>query len=338
VTWASPAWLAALLVVPLLGALAWGTRGQAPGLRMGTWWLARAAVTPRARWVPPALWLMRLGAVACLGIGLARPLGGSTWLEEHAAGVDIMLALDLSGSMKAEDFQPVNRLVAAKQVIGEFIAKSGGNRLGLVAFAGRSLTVAPLTTDHQMVREALARLDFQTIREDGTAIGDAIGNCLYRLKEQNSEGRVIVLFTDGDNNAGYHDPIKAAGMAAVRGVRIHTIAVGKPGGAPIPMADFFGQKTYLRDSEGRLILTQINEDSLKRIAGITGGRYFRATDTDALRAVYDEINRMEKSEFEVRRRLLLEERYQGWVLLTGALLLLTLALGSGRWRILEALR
>ncbi|MEB3329095.1 MAG: VWA domain-containing protein [Candidatus Sericytochromatia bacterium] len=337
-SWASPVWLGVLLVVPLLGGLAWRTRGQAPGLRLGTWWLVRPAVTPRARWGPAALWLLRLAAIGCVGVGLARPLGGNTWLEEHAAGVDIMLALDLSGSMRAEDFQPVNRLVAAKQVIGEFIAKSEGNRLGLVAFAGRSLTVAPLTTDHQMVREALARLDFQTLREDGTAIGDAIGNCLYRLREENTQGRVVVLFTDGDNNSGYHDPIKAAGMAAVRGVRVHTIAVGRPGGAPIPISDFFGQKSYLRDSEGRLILTQINETSLKQIAGITGGRYFRATDTEALRAVYDEINRMEKTDFEVRRRLLLEERYQAWLLLAGGLLLAVLALGGGRWRVLEALR
>jgi Ca-activated chloride channel family protein len=247
-----------------------------------------------------------------------------------------MLALDISGSMRAEDFQPENRLVAAKQVIGEFIGKSLGNRLGLVIFAGRSLTVAPLTTDHQMVRDALARVQFDSVKQDGTAIGDAIGNSLYRLRERNIKGRVIVLFTDGENNAGYLDPIKAAGMARVKGVRVHTIAVGKPGGAPIPLMDAFGRKVYLRDSEGNLILPQINEPTLQRIADLTGGRYFRATDTSALRAVYDEINKLEKSPYEVKKHLVYEERYHGFLAGGLLLLLLELVLGTRRWRVLQA--
>lgn len=334
--WGSPEALLLLVLLPVLVLAAWAARRFRRGLRLSTAALARPLASRFARLVGPALWGLRLAALALLVVALARPQWGATWQEEHQLGVDIMLALDISGSMRAEDFQPENRLVAAKQVIGEFITKSAGHRLGLVIFAGRSLTAAPLTTDHQMVREALERVDFQSIRQDGTAIGDAIGNGLYRLKEHNAKGKVIVLFTDGENNSGYLDPIKAAGMARVKDVRIHTIAVGRPGGAPIPLQNAFGQKVYLRDSDGNLIMPQINEESLRRIAAITGGQYFRATDTRGLRAVYDAINRMEKSEFEVKKRLLVEERFHPWLLAALVLLILQFALGARRWRVLEA--
>lgn len=334
--WADPEVFVLLAGIPLLAAAAWATRRFRRGLTSSTVALLRSLATPKARFVPAALWTLRLLALTFLIFALARPQAGRAWVEEEQLGVDIMLALDISGSMRAEDFQPENRLVAAKQVIGDFIGKSQGNRLGLVIFAGRSLTVAPLTTDHQMVRDALDRVRFDSVKQDGTAIGDAIGNCLYRLKERNVKGRVIVLFTDGENNSGYLDPIKAAGMAQVKNVRVHTIAVGKPGGAPIPLLDAFGHKAYLRDSEGNLILPQINEVTLQRIAELTGGRYFRATDTNALRAVYDEINKLEKSPYEVKRKLVYEERYHAVLGAGLLLLLLEIVLGSRRWRILEA--
>ena len=334
--WGNPELLLLLALVPALAVAAWAARRLRRGLRLSTAALARPLSSRAARLVGPAHWAFRLAALGLVVVAIARPQWGATWQEERQLGVDIMLALDISGSMRAEDFQPENRLVAAKQVIGEFIAKSAGHRLGLVVFAGRSLTSAPLTTDHEMVKDALARVDFHSIKQDGTAIGDAIGNSLYRLKEDNAKGKVVVLFTDGENNSGYLDPIKAAGMARVKNVRIHTIAVGRPGGAPIPLQNAFGQKVYLRDSDGNLILPQINEESLRRIASITGGQYFRATDTRALRAVYDEINRMEKSEFEVKKRLLVEERFHPWLLGALLLLLVQFVLGARRWRVLEA--
>ncbi|MEB3196278.1 MAG: VWA domain-containing protein [Candidatus Sericytochromatia bacterium] len=333
-TWGTPTVLAALAALPVLLVLAWRVLPRAHSTSFSSlrFLMHRGW---RGRLADPMAWTLRLAALFLLIAAIARPQWGTTWIDERQMAVDVMLALDLSGSMRAEDFQPENRLVAAKQVIGEFIGKSTDHRMGLVVFAGRSLTVAPLTLDHAMVREALARVDFQTIRQDGTAIGDAIGNCLYRLKEANSRGRVIVLFTDGENNSGYLDPIRAAGMARVKGIRIHTIAVGKPGGAPIPMPNAFGEKIYLRDSEGRLILPQINEVSLKRIAAITGGRYFRATDTRALRAVYDEINRLERSEVQRQRRRRLEDHFQGLVWLALALVLLRFWTSTGRMRVLE---
>jgi Ca-activated chloride channel homolog len=335
-SWANPELLALLILLPLLMLAAFFTRRMRRGLLLSTVRLARPLSSPRAKLVPMALWGLRLAAVALIVVALARPQWGQTYMEETQMGVDIMLALDISGSMRAEDFQPGNRLVAAKQVIDTFVAKSEGNRLGLVIFAGRSITAVPLTTDHAVLRETLAKVDFTSIKQDGTAIGDAIGNSLYRLKEENTKGRVIVLFTDGENNSGYLDPQKAAGMARVKGVRIHTIAVGKPGGAPIPLINAFGQKVYLRNSEGQLILPQIDEAVLKRIADITGGRYFRATDTDTLRQVYDEINKMEKTPFEVKQHVVYEERYHLWLLAGLVLLLLEFLLGTRRWRILQA--
>lgn len=330
------AWLAALVIIPFLSWLAWRAQARFPGLPLSSHRFVNAVRAGRARSALFILWGMRLLAIACLILAVARPQAGIQWVEEKQLGVDIMLALDVSGSMRAEDFQPENRLVAAKQVIGHFIAKAAGHRVGLVAFAGRALTIAPLTTDRTMVRQALARVDFQTIQQDGTAIGDAIGNAIYRLQEHNTKGRVLVLFTDGENNTGYLDPIKAAGMAKVKGVRIHTIAVGRPGGAPIPLPNALGEKIYLRDGEGRLILPQINEESLLRIADVTGGRYFRATDTQALWGVYDEINRMERSEIEMTRNVTYTDRFAPFVWFALALLLANLGLAARRLRILEA--
>ena len=335
-SWANPELLALLVLLPLLVLAVWATRRFRRGLTLSTVKLARPLSSPRARLVPLALWGLRLSAIALILVAIARPQWGQTYSEETQMGVDIMLALDVSGSMRAEDFQPGNRLVAAKQVIDDFVVQSQGNRLGLVIFAGRSMTSVPLTTDHQALRDALARVDFSSIKQDGTAIGDAIGNSLYRLKEENTKGRVIVLFTDGENNSGYLDPVKAAAMARVKGVRVHTIAVGKPGGAPIPLLNAFGQKVYLRNSEGQLILPQIDEEVLKRIAEITGGRYFRATDTDTLRAIYAEINKLEKTPFEVQKHVVYEERYHLYLAAGLLLLLVEFILGTRRWRILQA--
>ncbi|HEY9723064.1 MAG TPA: VWA domain-containing protein [Oscillatoriaceae cyanobacterium] len=334
-SWANPELLGLLVLVPLLALLAWALRRFRRGLPLSTLRIVRGLQSPLARWATTGLFALRLGAIALIVVALARPQWGRVWEEQTQRGVDIMLALDLSGSMRAEDFQPQNRLVAAKQVIDDFIQKTPGNRIGLVVFAGRANTLVPLTTDHEMLRDTLRRVDFDTVSQDGTAIGDAIGTCLYRLHEPNIKGRVIILFTDGENNSGYLDPIKAAEMARVEGVRIHTIAVGRPGGAPIPILNAFGQKVYLRDADGALVLPQIAEKPLQEIAAITGGRYYRATDVQALRQIYDEINHMEKSPYEVKRHVIYEERYQPYLIL-GLLLLLVEFLLSRRFAVLEA--
>lgn len=332
----APYMLVLLATVPLLLLWAWVARKQRRGLPLAGAALSLGRGSRWATWAGPLVAGLKFVALICLGIALSRPLGGRTWVDEDVRGVDIVLALDISGSMRAEDFQPVNRLVAAKQVLDRFLARSEGHRVALVAFAGRALTLAPLTTDLDAVREALKRVDFGTVRQDGTAIGDAIGTSLLRLADPKTKARVVVLFTDGENNAGYLDPIKSAAMAKVRGVRVHTVAVGRPGGAPIPMENALGQKVYLRGSDGQLILPQINEEALKRIADITGGRYFRATDNRLLEEAYEQINKLEKTAFEAKKHVVVEERFAPWAL--GALFafLLAMILELGALRVLRA--
>lgn len=332
-TFAAPLWLAGLLGLLPLAYAAWRLERGAAGARSATAALPGGSPSRRSAWVPGLLWGLRLLAVGGLLVALARPQGAPVAESEAHLGVDVMIALDVSGSMRAEDFQPENRLTAAKAVIGQFIRTLEGHRAGLVIFAGRSLTAAPLSTDREMVEVALRAVDFGSVRQDGTAIGDAIGNALYRLTGPAPRGKVIVLFTDGEQNAGYLGAEQAALLARTRGVRIHTVAVGRPGGAPIPIVNAWGQKVYLQNAEGRLILPPMDEAVLRRIAELTGGRAFRATDTEALRRVLAEIDRMEKRPLEARGAARRAELF-GWPALGAALALaLALGLGTTRWRV-----
>lgn len=327
-TFAQPFWLLLLLLIPFLVYLRRSQRPQ--GIPLSTLRLLDAEVERRPRWVRQAMWALRLGALVLLIVALARPQGEGRWVEDKRYGIDLMLALDLSGSMRAEDFQPANRLEAAKRVLAEFVAQNTENRIGLVGFAGHSLTLCPLTTDTAMVAHLIERINFDSVGQDGTAIGDGIGNCLYRLEDQQAKSRVIVLFSDGENNSGYLSPMDAAAMAKSRGVKIYTIAVGKPGGAPIPFQDSFGRKTYVRNRDGSLFLPPMDEAALRRIADVTGGRYFRATDTRSMAAAYAEIAKLERSEIPVNRHRIPTDLF--WVWLSAALLLIGAELAlSRRW-------
>jgi Ca-activated chloride channel family protein len=250
-------------------------------------------------------------------------------------GIDVMLALDLSGSMRAEDFQPDNRLVVARQVLRDFIARASENRIGLVAFAGRSVTLCPLTTDHSALQAALDQVDFESVGQDGTAIGDGLGNALYRLGETGAKSRIIVLLSDGENNSGFLAPLDAARMARARGIRVYTIAVGRPGGAPIPIVDEFGRKVYLRNRDGSLVLPRIDEATLQDIATRTGGHYFRATDPASLRQAYREVGNLERSRIVITGQQEREDR--SWIPLMVALAALVLEglLRLGPWAVLR---
>lgn len=333
-TFAQPFWLLGLPLLPLLLVRPLRKR---EGIPLSTFRLLEMDAPPR-RWVRFVLTSLRLLALAAVLVALARPQGPGRWIEEKRFGIDIMLALDISGSMRAEDFQPSNRMEAAKHVLGQFIEKNAENRLGLVAFAGRSLTLCPLTTDTPVVEQALDRIGFDTVGQDGTAIGDGIGNCLYRLEDRSAKSRVIVLLSDGENNSGYLQPLDAATMARARHVKIYTIAVGRPGGAPIPLLDAFGRKVYVHNRDGSLFLPQIDEVTLARIAAITGGRYFRATDTASLEAAYGDIAKLERSEIPVSRHRIASEDYLGWVLFAMALVTLEVLLASGLGSILKGVR
>lgn len=327
-TFENPFWLLLLALIPGLIFLRLSQRPQ--GIPLSTLRLLDAEVERRPRWVRKALWALRLGTFVLLILALARPQGAGRWVEDKRYGIDLMLALDLSGSMRAEDFQPANRLEAAKRVLAEFVAKNTENRIGLVGFAGHSLTLCPLTTDTAMVASLIERIGFDSVGQDGTAIGEGIGNCLYRLEDQHAKSRVIVLFSDGENNSGYLSPLDAAAMAKARGIKIYTIAVGRPGGAPIPFLDSFGRKTYVRNRDGSLFLPPMDEGTLHRIADVTGGRYFRATDTSSMAAAYAEIAKLERSEIPINRHRVPTDLFMAW--LGAALVLFGAELTfSSRW-------
>jgi len=236
---------------------------------------------------------LRLLALAALVVAVARPQSVATAERVASSGIDIVLALDTSGSMRAEDFQPDNRLTVAKRVIHDFIDQRHSDRIGLVVFAGTSFTQCPLTLDYPMLDTLLAQVDFG-ILSDGTAIGTAIANGVNRLADSKAKSRILILLTDGENNAGPIDPITAAKLAASRGVRVYTIGVGKEGMVRMPVQTPFGVR-YQR------VESHIDETVLKKIAKTTGGRYFRADAADALTKIFTTIDKLEKSEVAVKQ-------------------------------------
>lgn len=270
--------------------------------------------------------------MACLlaTVALARPQYGHEEVKKKQRGIDIMMVLDISGSMAAEDFLP-NRLEAAKKVVAEFVRSQKGNRLGAVVFAGRSFTLMPLSTDYHLVGDAIKDVRFEMITTDGTAIGDAISNAVYRFRKDNLDSRVMVLLTDGENTAGQISPKVAAEVAKQQKVKIYTIGMGRSGGAPIPRINpQTGEKDYYRNPDGSYLLTSINEDDLQKIASMTGGMYFQADNNAKLTEIYKQITQMEKAEFEVRRIMRYQEQMAPF-LFAGMLCLLLSWILSMTW-------
>jgi Ca-activated chloride channel family protein len=246
-------------------------------------------------------------------------------------GIDVMLGLDISGSMRAEDFRPKNRITVAREVIGDFVSMVENDRVGLVVFASKSFTRCPLTLDHDVLESMLEDVEIGMI-EDGTAIGLAIANCVARLKDSLAESKVVILLTDGVNNRGEIDPMTGASLARAAGIKVYTIGVGKEGGAAVPLIMPDGRKEYARNPDGTLYLTELDEDTLKQVARTTDGRYYRATNERALDEIYKRILEMEKSAFEVKTFKRRKE-LAGYLLPAGlALLLLEAVLVSTVWR------
>lgn len=260
-----------------------------------------------------SLFVMRLMALALLIMALARPQTSSSRQDITIEGIDIVMALDISGSMLAEDFRP-NRLEAAKEVAMQFVAGRPDDRIGLVIFSGEAFTQCPLTRDHAVLANV-----FQSIRtgmiEDGTAIGDGLATAVNRLKDSKAISKVIILLTDGENNMGAMDPSSAAEIARMFGIRIYAIGVGTIGMAPYPFRTPFG--TQYQNVEVR-----IDEPLLKSMAEQTGGQYFRATNNQKLKAIYDEIDQLEKSKIDVTEFTRKKEEFLPLVLAALALLLL----------------
>jgi Ca-activated chloride channel family protein len=288
--------------VPLLAWLIWRRRRRPAALLHARVEVLRTGPT-RGRWTARILLALRVVAIAASVIAMARPRTGARTEMLRGDGISIILALDLSTSMLAEDFQPNNRLEVAKQTAKEFVSGRTSDQVGLVAFAGEALTQVPLTLDYPIVLQAIENLQPGQLA-DGTAIGTALMTATNRLRGAAGRSRVVILLTDGENNQGSIDPRTAAQAAAATGVRVHTVGVGSEGVAPVPV----GRSVFGLRYENRPV--RIDEALLGEIATGTGGRYFRARDAEALRRIYEQIDQMERAPMRESRI----SRYNEWYL------------------------
>lgn len=326
-------WLLLLIPVYLIWQLLLRPRGKGLPFPALSLFAEVKRTQPWLRWLSSLSYLL---CVALLILALARPQEGHELTRTTQKGIDIMLVVDVSLSMMAEDFSP-NRIEAAKTVLKSFIKRQQGNRLGIVVFSGKSFTLIPLTTDYNLVADSVTTISPDMVKQGGTAIGDALSNAIYRLRKQTTQSRAIILLTDGENTAGDTKPLVAAQIARQMNIRVHTIGVGSTQGVPIPVVDKrTGRRFYLRNPDGSVFRSSMRETELRQIASMTGGLFFRADNENTLTAIYDQINQMEKTEFESSKRIIYSEKMQ-WFLIPGILLLLlTMLLTWSRGQILEA--
>jgi Ca-activated chloride channel homolog len=321
-----PPWLLGLPLLAVLAVLRWSWfERRRPVLKHSLVCEPEASGGRSPLWkliLPEALLLLGL---ACAIVALARPVSFDQRQDLESEGIDILLVLDISGSMRAMDLKP-DRLEAARAVALEFVDARPRDRIGLVVFAGEAFTQCPLTLDHELLKGLLREVQPGSV-PDGTAIGSALATALNRLRESEAPSRVMVLLTDGENNRGL-DPRTAGELATALGVRVYTVGAGRDGVAPIPVQTPFGMQV-------RQMEVQIDEELLGEIAGRTGGRYFRAQDRAELEAVYRRIDELETATITVTEHRLIREGYRPW-LLAAALLLLASRLALARWRPLPA--
>lgn len=328
-------------------AAAWWLAAGGAGLAAAAVWALRrrlqrfpfpggCSAAARGRLAAVATVAAGFGASAAflpLAVAMARPQEVLSRSLDRAVGVDIVLALDISGTMAALDFEPSNRLGVAREVINGFLEQRSDDRFGLVVFAGAAVTLCPLTLDREVIRHFLDEVHLRML-PDGTAIGLGLGTAVNRLRSSTADSKVIILVTDGANNAGQLDPLTAADLAAGEGITVHTVLVGRGGEVPIPVPErdrLTGQvKTRVRMAE-----VETNPELLAEIARATGGTSFRARDPQALRQVFDEIDALEKTEFTSTRLVRFREKFEPWamtglILLLGSVLLESL-LGGTPW-------
>jgi Ca-activated chloride channel homolog len=311
-----PEWLWLLALLPVVMLLR-GRRGPVAAVEFSDVGLARAvARNSRAR-IGHWLWLPLLLAAALMIVGLARPQRAHSSTEVTANGIDIVLGLDVSGSMQALDFlvdnRRVNRIQVVKSVVSRFIEERPNDRIGLIAFAAAPYLVSPLTLDHDWLQQNLERVNTALAGEDGTAIGSAIAASVNRLRTTNAKSKIVILLTDGMNNTGKISPLAAAEAAKAMGVKVYTIGVGVRGMAPIPMHDQAGNTRIIMDK------VDVDEKTLQAVAATTGGTFYRATDTDSLQKIYEQINRLETTAQTVQKFEHVEELYS-WALIPAAAL------------------
>jgi Ca-activated chloride channel family protein len=322
----SPNYLYLLLLIPLLVWFRYFRRrkNHAPLVYSDTNLIRQVKFRGKLwpRYISP---ILKVLALILIILALARPRFARTFEEVRTQGIDIILTLDISGSMQAEDFKPQNRLFVAKEVIKEFVQERTEDRLGLVVFAAQAFTQCPLTLDHNVLIQFLDHVTFGMV-EDGTAIGTAIANSCNRLKDSQTKSKVIVLLTDGVNNTGKIDPITAADIAASLGIKIYTIGIGKPGNAPFPVDDPFLGRIY------KYIPNALDEEVLREVADKTGGIYFRAETGEKLSEVYKEISSLETTEIKTKGYIQYRELFTPFVLIGLGFILIESVLGRTHFR------
>jgi Ca-activated chloride channel homolog len=323
---ANPEFLLLLVVVPIL--IYWYIkrhRRSSATIRYSNLNIIKNIKNSRTKVARHSLFVFRMLALIALIVAFARPQAGQTEQKVTTEGIDILLAMDVSTSMLAEDFKPKNRLEAAKVVAADFIKGRQNDRIGLVVFAGQSFTQCPLTLDYGVLLRFMEEIESGMI-EDGTAIGMAIATCVNRLRDSTAESKVVILLTDGQNNRGELDPFTAAKVAEAFNIRIYTIGAGKKGDALYPVDDPIFGRRYVP------MKVEIDEELLQRVAQATGGRYFRATDRTSLERIYSEIGELEKTKIEVTEYTRYKELFINLLYAAFGLVLLEVLLANTRFR------
>ncbi len=305
-TFASPAYLfLLLLLIPVIGWYIWQLHDQDASVQVSSAQVFARQKKSLRIYLLHVPFALRVAAITCLAIALARPQLNNKWSSESTEGIDIMMALDVSGTMLAEDLKP-NRLEAAKNVATDFVIARPNDQIGLVVFAGESFTQCPLTTDHAALVNLFRSVKFGMI-EDGTAIGLGLANCVNRMKDSETKSKVVILLTDGSNNRGDIDPQTAAQIAKTYGIRVYAVGVGSHGQARVPVQTPMGTQYMMMDSE-------FDEVTLRNIASTTGGEYFRATDNTSLKRIYEQIDQLEKTKLRVREYSKRTENFAPWLM------------------------
>lgn len=315
-----------LLIIPLTVWHVLKDHKSDPSLRLPTTQAFDTMPRSWKEWMRHVLFALEMLALACLVIILARPQSSNSWSKTDIEGTDIVLSLDVSGSMLARDFSP-NRLEAAKDVATKFVSNRTSDNIGLVVFAGEAFTQVPMTNDIATLVNHIGELQIGML-EDGTAVGDGLATAINRIKDGKAKSKSIILLTDGSNNTGVVGPLTAAKIAAKYGIKVYAIGVGTMGEAPYPTMDFAGNITYTRQK------VEIDEKSLQEIARTTGGKYFRATSKSVLKDIFSEIDTLEKTRMDVQRHSQMDDNYQPWAL---ALLILLTLCALIRYTVLRAI-
>lgn len=307
-----------LIFIPLIAWYIIKHRNAHPALEVST--TLPYARLPRSfkEYLMHLLFLLRLAAIGCVIIVLARPQTRDSWRTSSTEGTDIILALDISTSMLARDFKP-DRFEAAKDVATKFVSGRESDNIGVVIFAGESFTAVPMTTDRALLTNYINSIKMGMI-EDGTAIGDGLATAINRIKDGKAKSKSIILLTDGSNNTGVVAPVTAAEIAKKYGIKVYTIGIGRNGTAPMPQQNYFGGIDYVN------MPVVIDEATLKNIASTTGGKYFRATGNTVLKEIFSEIDRLEKTQMDVKHFSHTEDNYMLWAWLAIGLFVLELLL------------